>query len=90
MGYLQCLPMGKLSTCRVNILGEMVVEEEMEGNLISKENPLCQKTKRSAFKWEDCGRKINGMLNLSNHKKLWETFAHKTNKEITLIDPFVV
>ena len=37
--------MGKLSTSRVNILGEMVVEEKMEGNLISKENPSVKKSK---------------------------------------------
>ena len=47
--------------------------EENEGNLISKEkkeNPLCQKIKRSTFKGEYGGKNINGMLNSSNHKKI--------------------
>ena len=66
------------------------MEENVEGNLISKENPLCQKIKRSTFKGEYGGKNINGMLNSSNHKKMQETDACKPKKDIMLIDTFVV
>ena len=61
---------GELSSCRINFWGEMIVEENIEGNLILKENPLCQKIKRNTFEEEDDGKNINGMLNSSNHKKM--------------------
>ena len=42
----------------------------IEGNLILKENPLCQKIERNTFEGEDDCKNINGMLNSSNHKKM--------------------
>ena len=61
---------GELSTCRIKFWGEMIADENIEGNLILKENPLCQKQKRNTFEGEDDGKNINGMLNSSNHKKM--------------------